>query len=98
MVVLSGCFQSKIVAPAQKNYILATQADICTEYDSRKVLSLFGLGGVAFNNDSSVPTLANLPDGKKVKFVTRITFVDYLVSALTFGIVGAHTIKTEVCQ
>ncbi len=97
-LLLTGCFQSQIVSPGRKNLLLATQRDVCSEIDSRKVYSLFGLGAATFNDATTIPSLQRVQNNEKVRFTTKITFVDYLIQGLTLGIVGAHTIKTEVCE
>ncbi len=97
-LLLTGCFKSRIESPAQKTIILAGQNDKCEELDSRKVFALFGLGAVPFNNQSSIPSLQNISDKEKVRFTTKISFLDYVISWVTMGIVGAHTITTEVCR
>lgn len=97
-LLLTGCFQSQIVSPGRKNLVLATQRDACTEVDSRKVYALFGLGAAAFNDATSIPSLQKVENNEKVRFTTKISFVDYLIQFVTLGIVGSHTIKTEVCQ
>jgi len=95
-LTLAGCYRSQIVAPADKNFVLATRGDFCQEVDTRKVYSFLGLAN--YNENTPNTILADVPAGKKVRFKTRQSFVDLLVGSLTFGLISMHSIQAEVCQ
>ena len=95
--LLCGCVRSQIAAPGGAGkYTLATKTDICQEADSHTVVSLWYL--INYNNNSSVPTLREVSSDKKVRFRTKVTFMDGIFTMITGGLLSCHTIVTETCQ
>lgn len=81
LLVFSGCFTAKMVAPTNSEIKTLTETDATTFKKDVKIwFALWGLVPISENNSSRIIQENNLDE---VRITTKFKFVDYLIAIFT---------------
>ncbi|MEO0071910.1 MAG: hypothetical protein ABIK10_00515 [candidate division WOR-3 bacterium] len=94
LIFTSGCYTVKLVAPPDQEMRLLPETEATTvKIQKRAIFLLYGL--IPISNASTDEILKNYTDLKGIKAKTEFDIIDYVISALTSGLVVTKSIVIE---